>query len=120
MRLRDYALAAVNVLLAALLLAGLAAPANAAFPPHPDGPIYDGANIIPPQDEAALDARLREFDKRTGNAVIVATVPSLDGDEIEPYAAKLFETWGIGGKDRDTGVLLLVAPKEHKVRIEVG
>ncbi|MBS1240324.1 MAG: hypothetical protein H6R45_1030 [Proteobacteria bacterium] len=120
LRLREHALALVNVLLAALLLAGLTGPANAALPPRPVGPIYDGADIIPAPDEAALDARLREYDKRTGNAVIVATVPSLDGEEIEPYAARLYETWGIGGAERDTGVLLLVAPNEHKVRIEVG
>lgn len=102
------------------LFAAIAAPAQAAMPPRPAGPIYDGANLIPDQQEAAMDARLRDYNAKTGNAVIVATVPSLDGDSIEPYAAKLYETWGIGGKERDTGVLLLVAPNERKVRIEVG
>ncbi|HZF45007.1 MAG TPA: TPM domain-containing protein [Sphingomonadaceae bacterium] len=119
-QLRGFALAAINALLAVLLLAGLSAPAQAALPPRPAGPIYDGANLIPDQQEAALDARLREYNAKTGNAVIVATVPSLDGDAIEPYATKLYETWGIGGAERDTGVLLLVAPNERKVRIEVG
>ncbi|MCB5424990.1 TPM domain-containing protein [Altererythrobacter sp. CC-YST694] len=103
-----------------MLLAGLSAPAQAALPPRPTGPVYDGANLIPDQQEAALDTRLREYNAKTGNAVIVATVPSLDGDAIEPYATKLYETWGIGGAERDTGVLLLVAPNERKVRIEVG
>jgi len=122
LRLRAIGLATLQCLLAALLLAGLPAPAQAALnlPPRPSGPIYDGANIIPDSDEAALDARLREFDARTGNAVIVATVNSLDNDTIEDYAAKLYATWGIGGAERDTGVLLLVAPNERKLRIEVG
>ncbi|WEK46607.1 MAG: TPM domain-containing protein [Candidatus Andeanibacterium colombiense] len=120
LRLRDHALALVNCLLAAMLLAGIAAPANAALPPRPDKAVYDGANIIPDADEAALDQQLGAYVAKTGNAVIVATVPSLDGDTIETYAPKLYETWGIGSKERDTGVLLLVAPNERKVRIEVG
>ena len=106
-------------LAAVLALAGTAAQA-ATYPPRPAGPIYDAANLIPEAEEAALDARLREVNQRTGNAVIVATVPSLEDEPIETYATKLYETWGIGGKERDTGVLLLVAPTERKVRIEVG
>jgi uncharacterized protein len=105
----------------AMLFAALAFPAMAAeFPPRPAGPIYDGADLLPPADEAALDARLREFNRRTGNAVIVATVTSLDGQNIENYSRQLYETWGIGGAERDAGVLLLVAPSEREMRIEVG
>jgi uncharacterized protein len=90
------------------------------FPPRPQGPIYDEADLLPPAQEAALDQRLRDFDAKTGDAVIVTTVNSLQDETIEDYAAKLYATWGIGGAERDTGVLLLVAPNEHKVRIEVG
>lgn len=106
----------------ALLLALLAAPAVAALdlPPRPQGPIYDKADLLPPADEAALDQRLRAFDQQTGDAVIVATVDSLQGDAIDDYATKLYAAWGIGGAERDTGVLLLIAPSEHKMRIEVG
>jgi uncharacterized protein len=105
----------------ALLLAFLAAPAAAAnFPPRPQGPIYDEADLLPAAEEAQLDQRLRDFDAKTGDAVIVATVNSLQNDTIEDYAAALYKTWGIGGAAHDTGVLLLVAPNEHKVRIEVG
>lgn len=103
-----------------LLGALFSAPASAALPPRPAGPIYDAANLLPDQQEAALDARLREYNARSGNAVIIATVPSLDGETIERYSTKLYETWGIGGAERDTGVLLLVAPNEREVRIEVG
>jgi uncharacterized protein len=103
------------------LLTFLAAPAAAVdFPPRPQGPIYDEADLLPAAEEAQLDQRLRDFDARTGNAVIVATVNSLQDEPIENYAADLYKTWGIGGAESDTGVLLLVAPNEHKVRIEVG
>ncbi|WP_369426037.1 TPM domain-containing protein [Croceibacterium aestuarii] len=105
----------------ALLLAFLASPAAALdLPPRPSGPIYDEADLLPAAEEAALDQRLREVNKQSGNAVIVATVDSLQGDSIEDFATKLYAAWGIGGEKRDTGVLLLVAPNERKVRIEVG
>ena len=119
-RFRELALAAVNVLLAALLLAGFAAPAHAAYPPRPTGPIYDGANIISPATEAALDQRLRDYNAQTGRAIVVATVPGLDGQSVETYATGLFADWGIGGAKRDQGLLLLIAPNDRKLRIEVG
>lgn len=105
-----------------LMLCALAAvPAHAiTYPPAPDGPIFDQAGLLPPEAEAALDARLREYSQRTGRSIVVATVNSLEGETIEMYAVKLFEAWGIGGKESDQGLLLLVAPNERKVRIEVG
>lgn len=118
--IRDFVRVATGLLLAALLLSGLTAPAQAAFPPRPTGPVYDGADMLPAADEAALVARLREFNQRTGNAVIVATIPSLEGDSIESYSTHLFETWGIGGKERDAGVLLIIAKNDKRIRIEVG
>lgn len=105
-------------MLALVALAG--APAHAAYPPRPEGPVLDQAGIIPVAEEAALDARLREYNARTGRAVAVATVSSLDGETIEMYSVRLFEQWGIGGKESDQGLLLLVAPTERKLRIEVG
>ena len=106
----------------AVLAAWLVAAPLAAqdFPPVPDGPVYDGADILTPEQEAALTQRLYDLPTQTGNTLIVATVPSLDGATIEGYAFKLYETWGIGGESRDTGALLLVAPNERRVRIEVG
>lgn len=104
----------------ALVAGVLAAPAHAAYPARPDGPVLDEAGIIPDAREAAIDARLREYNAATGRAVVVATVDALDGETIEMYAANLFEEWGIGGAETDQGLLLLVAPNERKVRIEVG
>lgn len=102
------------------LLAFAGTPAHAAYPPRPEGPVLDQAGIIPDTDEAALDTRLRAYNARTGRAVVVVTVSSLDGETIEMYSVRLFEQWGISGKETDEGLLLLVAPTERKMRIEVG
>jgi uncharacterized protein len=112
----------VLLLLAGLVWLALAAAAQAQdYPPRPDGPVYDGANILSPETEAQLDAELRAYNAQTGRAIIVATVPSLGGASIETYATTLFtDKWGIGGAKRDTGLLLLIAPNERKLRIEVG
>lgn len=103
-----------------VLLAFAGSPAHAAYPARPDGPVLDGANVIPDADEAALDAKLREYNQRTGRALVVVTVNSLDGETIEMYAVNLFEQWGIGGKESDQGLLLLVAPNDRKLRFETG
>lgn len=108
------------VLFALLALAGFQPAAAQDLPARPDGPVLDAASIIDPAAEAALDARLREYNARTGRALIVATVPGLGGETIEQYAVRLFEQWGIGGAEMDQGVLLLVAPNERQLRIEVG
>lgn len=83
---------------------------------HPDGPISDLAAIIPDDREAQLDQKLRAYYKANCIAVIVASTPSLQGSAIEPYATNLANKWGIG----DPGVLVLVAPTERKVRLEVS
>jgi uncharacterized protein len=104
-----------------LLAALLALPAAAQdLPPRPDGPVYDGANMIDAATKAQLDQKLRAYNEETGRSVIVATVPDLDGETVEGYAVKLYETWGIGGEQTDEGALLLVAKEERKIRIEVG
>jgi uncharacterized protein len=106
--------------LVALCLA-LAAPALAA-PKFPalSGRVVDEANMLSPQVEADLTAKLKGLEDGTGRQLVVATVPTLQGYEIEDYGYQLGRTWGIGEKDKNTGVILLVAPNERKVRIEVG
>ena len=98
----------------AVLIGGAAA---AAIPPRPAGPVLDQADILAPAEEAALDQKLRAYNATTGRAVIVATVSSLDGLDEVTYGQELAEAWGIGGKETEQGVLLLVAPKERRVRI---
>lgn len=107
--------------LLALLCLSLALPAFAApkFPPL-SGRVVDEANILSPQVENDLTGKLKALEDSTGRQLVVATVPSLQGYEIEDYGYQLGRTWGLGDKDRDDGVILLVAPTEKKVRIEVG
>lgn len=114
--------ALASLCLAALLLAFAGAAAHAQdYPPRPDGPVYDGAGILSEATKAQLDSELRTYNAETGRAIIVATVPSLGGASIETYATTLFtDKWGIGGKERDMGLLLLIAPNERRMRIEVG
>jgi uncharacterized protein len=90
------------------------------LPPRPTGPVYDGASIISPGEEELLDRRLRDYNRTTGRAVIVATVPSLDGQEIEPYAQQLAERWDIGGKETENGLLFLIAPNDRRMRIHTA
>lgn len=104
----------------ALLLLLMAGAAQAAMPARPAGPVLDQAGIIPDDAEAALGQKLSAYTAQTGRAVIVATVATLDGQDIESYANALFRTWGVGGAKTDQGVLFLIAPNDRKVRIEVG
>lgn len=108
------------ILWCAAVLALASAAAHAELPPRPEGPVLDQAAIIPDADEAALDQKLRAYTRDTGRAVIVATVSSLDGLEVEQYAQTLAETWDIGGAETEQGVLLLVAPNERKIRIHTA
>jgi uncharacterized protein len=98
----------------AVLIGGTA---NAALPPRPAGPVLDQADVLPPAEEAALDQKLRAYNAATGRAVVVATVSSLDGLDEVTYGQQLAEAWGIGGNTTEKGVLLLVAPKERRIRI---
>ena len=84
------------------------------------GRIVDQANIIPQQTREALEPKLAELEQKSGIQLVVATVNSLEGQEIEPYANELFRFWKLGEETKNNGVLLLVAPKERRVRIEVG
>ena len=89
------------------------------FPPL-TGRIVDQANILSPAAKAALEPKLADLEDKSGIQLVVATVDSLEGQEIEPYANELFRTWKLGEADKNNGVLLLVAPNERRVRIEVG
>ncbi|MES3030824.1 MAG: TPM domain-containing protein [Patescibacteria group bacterium] len=89
-------------------------------PGKPQGFVNDFAGVLSAETEAELSTALTAFTQETSMEVAVVTVPTLGDETVETYAVKLFEEWGIGDKDKDTGLLLLVAPTERKVRIEVG
>ena len=102
----------------ALVLAALGSPARAQdYPPRPDGPVYDGADIIPPADEAQLGEKLTAYNRATGRAVIVATEPTTGGIDTETYARGLAERWDIGGAETEQGVLLFIAPEDRQMWI---
>jgi uncharacterized protein len=84
------------------------------------GRVVDGANLLSPADETALTEQSAAFERRTGHQFVIATVASLGGHRIEDYSLRLANHWGIGRKHIDDGIVLLVAPNERKVRIEVG
>lgn len=90
-----------------------------AFPPL-NGRVVDAANIIPPAVSGRIAPKLASLEAKSGIQLVVVTVKSLEGDDIEPYANALFRAWKLGEKENNNGVLLLVAPNERKVRIEVG
>ncbi len=80
----------------------------------------DFAQVLTSNERALLEQKLAAFNASTSNQIAVVTVKSLEGDYIEHYSAELFTAWKIGTKERNNGVLLLVAVNDHKVRIEVG
>ncbi|MGZ5804065.1 MAG: TPM domain-containing protein [Xanthobacteraceae bacterium] len=84
------------------------------------GRVVDNAKIIPADTRGAIEQKLADLESKSTIQLVVATVPSLEGQEIEPYANELFRSWKLGDKTKNNGVLLLVAPNERRVRIEVG
>ncbi|MBU0669482.1 MAG: TPM domain-containing protein, partial [Alphaproteobacteria bacterium] len=106
------------VLLAALALAPAAHAQE--FPERGTAPVVDAANIIDEATEAQLTQQLSEFEQRNQRQFVIATLPDLQGYDIADYGYRLGREWGIGDSERDDGVLLIVAPNERLMRIEVG
>ena len=84
------------------------------------GRVVDQAGIMTTQSRSELEAKLKNLEDKSGIQVVIATLKSLEGSDIEAYANQLFRNWRLGEAKKNNGVLLLVAPNEHKVRIEVG
>lgn len=103
----------------AALLCGLVTAFALSFPSL-TGRVVDQANIIQVATRTAIEQKLADLEAKSGIQLVVATVTSLEGQEIEPYANQLFRNWKLGEKTKNNGVLLLVAPNERRVRIEVG
>ena len=103
-----------------LALLAFAAPANAQTFPKLTGRVVDQADLLTPAQEADLSSKSDALEQRTGRQLVIATVASLEGRTIEDYGYRLGRAWGIGDEQKDDGVILLVAPKDRKVRIETG
>ena len=106
------------MVLAVAWLAAVGAAAQAF--PELTGRVVDQAGLLTAEREAALTERLEALEAQTSDQLVVVTVDSLEGRPIEDYGYQLGRAWGIGQEGRDNGVLLIVAPNERKVRIEVG
>lgn len=102
-----------------LLLYALAAQAQPTFPPL-SGRVVDQAGLLDAAAKSRLTRMLAAHEKATTEQVVVVTVPDLQGYAIADYGYQLGRFWGIGQKGKDNGALLIVAPKERKIRIEVG
>ncbi len=114
--------AALRVLLIALAIffAALQGAYAQSDIPALTGRVVDNADLMDPADEAALTRKLEDFEKKGSDQIVVATVTSLNGEAIEPYANRLFRAWGLGQAGENNGILLLVAKNDRKMRIEVG
>jgi uncharacterized protein len=114
---------AIAIAIAGLaMLAGVAGMAGAQELEFPalNGRIVDQAGLLSPDAERALDERLAGHERASTNQIVVVTLDSLQGRPIEEVGYQLGRHWGIGQAGEDNGVLLIVAPNERKVRIEVG
>ncbi len=106
--------------LALWLMLGLGAAWTAPDFPPLTGRVVDGADLLGSLAKRQLTEQLAAHEAATTNQVVVVTLASLQGRTIEEFGYRLGRHWGIGQKGRDNGVLLIVAPAERKVRIEVG
>ena len=95
-------------------------PACALTFPALTGRVVDEAGILDPATKATLEQKLSDFETKTTGQLVVVTLKSLQGTSIEDYGYQLGRHWQIGQKEKNTGALLIVAPNERKVRIEVG
>jgi uncharacterized protein len=107
--------------LAMTILLLFAVPASAqTFPANNGSPVVDQAGLLTPEQVLDLKSKSEALLAQSGRAFAVVTVKSLEGYPIEDYAYRLGRAWGLGQKDKDDGVLLLVAPNERKVWIATG
>jgi uncharacterized protein len=114
----------VHATFLALLLASALAPVAvdtaAQQLPKPTGAINDFADVLSASEVQTLTALAEDVERTTSAEIAVATVTSLDGLTVEEYATALFAAWGVGQAGKDNGVLIVVAPAEREMRIEVG
>jgi uncharacterized protein len=110
------------------LLAFLAVAPRAPAPPRAvelavpknDGWVTDLAGMLSPQQERELETLMESYKQGSTHEIALLTIPSLEGDDLERFALRVGRAWGIGGKEKNNGALLLVSKADHKIRIEVG
>ena len=122
-RSRSYmkiAFARLTSLICLCLLITISAYSQRAIPPLDNNPVHDEAGVLSPETERELEVFLRRYADSTSNEIAIYIIKSLEGEEIDDYTFRVFDTWKIGQKGRDNGVLLLVALEDRLMKIEVG
>ena len=110
---------ALRSLFAACILLTVLGAAGADIP-YLTGRVNDNAGVLSEATRRTLTERLKAHEEKTTNQVVVLTVPSLEGENIEDYAEAVFKAWKLGQKGKDNGILVVVAPNDRQMRIEVG
>lgn len=108
------------ILLIALTLAACSASGANEMPDAADSRIRDFAEVLGPAEEARLAARLDEAERLYGPQVGIVTLTSLGGRSIKDFTTDYANRWGLGDKDRDDGLIILIAPNERSTRIGTG
>ena len=107
--------------LATLVLFFLTAPlASALEVPPLRGRVNDYAGVMSQEQARTMESQLAQFEQDTGHQVAVLTIPTLDGEDIEGFGIRVAESWKVGKKGFDNGVILVVAVKDRRLRLEVG
>lgn len=109
-----------SIIAAFLVIAAMATSCFAQDYPKATGYVNDFDNLLTQEQKQQLISELKDFDVKTTIEIVIVTVPSLQGYSIEEYAIGLARAWGVGKRDKNNGLVLLVAPNERKVRVEVG
>jgi uncharacterized protein len=112
--------AAHRLTLGILLLCLLSIRAYPLDVPPLRGRVNDYAKVITTDQTRKLEDQLAQFERDTGHQVAILTVPSLEGDSLEDFSIRVAESWKIGKKDFDNGLILIVVPKDRRLRLEVG
>ena len=102
------------------LLLCLSEDAQSLTVPTPEGYVNDHANLLSGSEKARLESLLRRFEAETTDQVVLLIIPSLEGDSLEDFSMRVAESWKVGQKGKDNGVIFLVAVDDRKARIEVG
>jgi len=117
--MKKYLIVVIGTILVGQIFPPLLAAEEAQYP-SPSGYVNDYAGLLSEETEEVLDNKIKDLDAKTTAEVAVVTLETIAPESIEEYANKLFEKWGVGKKGEDNGILILVAVKERKTRIEVG
>ena len=107
------------IILASVFAAPLCAPGTDQFP-RPQGAVNDFASVLPQEYRRSMEILSGEVLSKTGTSIVVATMKDIGGADAAEYANRLYEAWGIGKKGEDKGVLIFLALKERRIRIETG